>query len=433
MDPDAELPLSWLACCPPAWLGDVLRYAAMLLLGALACIASGVEIAVFSLPAASFQHAQDPALHRIGRMLDPAGRLLTVLRLFHTLVSLVLILLLLPLLAAQPGPRQALLLMLFALLLWAASDLVPRLLAAAAPLRIARRWAGWLARLYRLLGPLASLLEAGAAWIEKRLSSEAPEDPLDDIRQAIDLAPGEVSDTGEKKLLKGIVNFSNTPVRSIMQARVNIKAIDQRMPFDQLLAFIRENNYSRMPVYDGNLDRITGILHIKDLLPYLKSDTAPADLSSLLRESYFIPETKKIDALLEEFKRARRHMAVVVNEYGVTTGLVTLEDVIEEIFGEIHDEFDEEDGWRRSEDGSYLLEAQMSLPDVARALDLPDDYFAEAQEESDSLGGLVLERMGKIPASGERMTYKELELIVEQVARNRITTVRVVPAKPADA
>jgi len=254
---------------------------------------------------------------------------------------------------------------------------------------------------------------------------------IEDLRHAINLTSSDNESKDEKDILKGIANFSNIPVRSIMRARVDVIAIENHTPFDELVDIIQRHNFSRMPVYEDNLDHVKGILHIKDILPYLKNGTPHLDLHNILRSVHFVPENKKIDVLLEEFKAKRSHMAVVVDEYGGTAGIVTLEDVIEEIFGEISDEFDSED-WVYSKiaEDTYVFEGRISLIDVKRILELDDDVFEDARGDNDTLGGLILELHGKIPDKGDVIQYRNFELHVEGVGKNRITQVKMIIRTP---
>lgn len=279
--------------------------------------------------------------------------------------------------------------------------------------------------LRKLFTPFSYVLIEGTRFIDDRFKIKETNASLEDLRHAINLTATNEADKEEKEILKGIVNFSNITVKNIMRARVDVKAIEIQIPFDELMDFVRTHNLSRLPVYEENLDNVKGILHIKDLLPYLKKDSPPLELKTILRDVHFIPESKKIDTLLEEFKTERIHIAVVVDEFGGTAGIVTLEDVIEEIFGEINDEFDSED-WvytKMSED-TYIFEGRISLIDVKKIVGLDDSVFEDARGDSDSLGGLILELHGKIPNVGEVITYQNFELHVESVSKNRINMIK---------
>ncbi|MDX1907818.1 MAG: CBS domain-containing protein [Bacteroidia bacterium] len=313
-----------------------------------------------------------------------------------------------------------------------AALLIPRLLARYEPLSMARRLTPQAGLIVRLLLPASWLLLGLGGWVEKKLRFQEPAS-LDELKQAIDLTPSvSGEDAGEKEILRGIINLSNVTVRSIMRARVDVMAVEVETTFEDLLQLIRLNSYSRLPVYADNLDQIRGILHIKDLLPYL--DGTPPPLTELMRPAYFVPEHKKTDDLLEDFKSQQIHMAVVVDEFGGTAGIVTLEDIMEEIFGEIRDEFDSEDWvYTRLDPHTFIFEGRMHLPDMLRIIGLDDDTFDTVRGGSDSLGGLILALHGKIPEPGNQITWGRFTFTVESVSKNRIVMVKLSLASDSPA
>ena len=271
-------------------------------------------------------------------------------------------------------------------------EIVPKVFASKNRIRFVRLLATPLFFLRRVLALPARLLVALDAFIFRQLFRNGglreTNASLEDLRHAINLTTHRDEHRDEKEILKGIVNFSNIPVKSIMRARVDVSALEINTPPNEIIEFIQEHSFSRLPVYEENLDHIKGVLHIKDLLPFLSNQSSPISLKELLRDVHFVPESKKIDALLDEFKRRRLHMAVVVDEFGGTAGIVTLEDVIEEIFGEISDEFDSEDWvYTKKSDNTYIFEGRISLIDVKKIVGLDDEVFEDARGDSDSLGG----------------------------------------------
>ncbi|MEZ4773163.1 MAG: gliding motility-associated protein GldE [Bacteroidia bacterium] len=309
-------------------------------------------------------------------------------------------------------------------------EIIPKVYAAKNRHVIVKRVAVPLEILRTLFKPLAYILIEGTRFIDNKFKVKETNASLDDLRHAINITATDEASKEEKEILKGIVNFSNITVKSVMRARVDVTAIDLHMSFEELMSFINEHNFSRLPVYEESLDNVKGILHIKDLLPYLKTDSPDLDIQSLLRDVHFIPESKKIDSLLEEFKSQRIHIAVVVDEFGGTAGIVTLEDVIEEIFGEINDEFDSEDWvYTKMSEEEYIFEGRISLIDVKKIVGLEDDVFEDARGDSDSIGGLILELHGKIPSAGDMILYRNYELHVESVSKNRINMVKFVIKK----
>jgi putative hemolysin len=276
------------------------------------------------------------------------------------------------------------------------------------------------------LSPISFLLLRGTNFLDRRVSIESTAASFADIKHAIDLTSEEESPDEEKGILKGIVNLSNTAVRSIMRARVDIAAADISMSLQAVVDRINSEGYSRMPVVDDSLDQIRGILYAKDLLPLLRDDNHREDWQILMRPAYFIPETKKINDLLDEFKSRRLHIAIVVDEFGGTAGLVTLEDIIEEIFGEIVDEFDEvELVSSKLSDNVYVFDGKLPLNDLVRTIDLDDDIFEEVKGNADSLAGLILELYGKIPERGAVISHEQFRFTIESVAKNRIKRVKM--------
>jgi putative hemolysin len=414
-------------------LGQILLFI-VLIVGSF--LASGAEIAFFSLTKAEieeFRVSQSREAQRVWYLINDGKRLLATILITNNFVNVAAILVASNLLQFYADQYQwneqlhlILEIVLITGLLLLFGEIVPKVYASRNRLRLVSLLSLPLEVLRWLCRPLAWVLIRGTQFIDRRVKLYEESASLEDLRHAIDLTtPSSEEEKEEQDILKGIVNFSNTTVRSIMRARVDVAAVEVNMSFEALVAFIQELNYSRMPVYEENLDQVRGVLHIKDLLPYLRQTDPQVDLSQVMRDAYFVPESKKIDALLEEFKSQRIHMAVVVDEFGGTAGIVTLEDVIEEIFGEINDEFDSED-WvytKLSED-TYIFEGRISLNDVRKIVGLDDQVFEDARGDSDSLGGLILELHGKIPAVGEVIRYQSFELHVESVSRNRIAMVK---------
>ena len=440
MDPEPgslDLLLSLLSELPP-YAGVIGQFVLFGLLIAGSFMASGAEVAFFSLTKSEIEKFQEDAsteAQRIWRLISDSKRLLATILITNNFVNVAAILVASNLLRYYGeiyNWNEELLFLLEVFLITALlllfGEIVPKVYAARNRMRLVHLLSVPLLALRYVVKPLAWVLINGTRFIDRRMKIHEESASLEDLRQAIDLTTARTEEEkGEQDLLKGIVNFSNITVRSIMRARVDVKAVDLETPLPELIDFIRENNFSRLPVYEESLDNVKGILHIKDLLPYIKDYHLALNLRDLLREVYFVPESKKIDSLLEEFKTQHIHMAVVVDEFGGTAGIVTLEDVIEEIFGEINDEFDSED-WvytKLSED-TYIFEGRIGLNDVRKILDLDDQEFEDARGDSDSLGGLILELHGKIPTVGEVIAYKHYELHVESVSRNRIAMVKMV-------
>lgn len=248
----------------------------------------------------------------------------------------------------------------------------------------------------------------------------------DDLEQAIALTKEENGSEEDHKILEGIVNFGNTDVKQIMRSRVDTIAVDEEVNYHELLALIREAGYSRVPVYTDSFDHVIGIIYIKDLLPYL-SEESSFNWKILLRTPFFVPENKKIDDLLNEFQSKKMHMAVVVDEYGGASGIVTLEDVLEEIVGEITDEFDDDDlVYTKVDDKTFIFEGKTSLVDMYKVLDIDGKAFEHAKGEADSIGGFLVEHTGKILKNNEQYTFEDIKFIVEAADKKRVKSIKVI-------
>lgn len=306
-------------------------------------------------------------------------------------------------------------------------EIIPKVVATRKPVRIASFLATPLNIIQRILYPFSMLLVNSTRFIDKRYAHRYINITLDDISNAIDItADGKVDDE-DRKIMKSITRFGDINAREIMSPRVDLTVIDDSLPFNKVLKIIIESGYSRIPVYNDTPDTITGILYIKDLLPHLSAaDTF--NWKSLVRPPFFIPENKPINDLMQEFQEKKIHMAVVVDEYGGTSGIITLEDIIEEIVGEINDEFDieaENTFFTKIDDSNYVFEGKTTINDMCRVLGIDDRIFDEAKGESESLAGLILELAGKLPSTGEIFTLGEFTFRVEAADKRRIKKVKI--------
>ncbi len=308
----------------------------------------------------------------------------------------------------------------FLLLLF--GEIIPKVYAA----KYARRFAVLMSRpmfiLSKLFKPLSFFLVKSTSLVNKRLKKRKPEISMDDLSNAIYLAENEIKEN--KKILEGIVSYGNTVASEIMKPRVDVVAFDITTPFDVLLEKIKEHNYSRIPIYTETFDNVKGILYIKDLLPHYHKKNF--HWQSLLRPPYFVPESKKINDLLQDFQSKKNHMAIVIDEYGGTSGIVTLEDILEEIVGEISDEFDEPDlFYKKIDNYNYVFEGKTLLNDFFKILKLDDDIFDEVKGDADTLAGLLLELVGEIPQAGGTVQYKGFVFKVISSDVRRIKQIKV--------
>ncbi len=274
-----------------------------------------------------------------------------------------------------------------------------------------------------LLLIIAGLIALNFKSLSSFLTNQRSNISKDNISDALDMPHDDMDE--DEKLLKGIVNFGNINVSAIMCPRIDVTSIDIKSAFDKVVPLIVESGFSRIPVYSGSFDSIKGILYAKDILPYSNS---PADFKwqSLLRQPYFVPETKKINDLLKEFQGKKIHMAIVIDEYGGTSGIVTLEDILEEIVGEITDESDEDDMlFRKIDESTYIFEGKILLNDFCKTVNAEEDIFDNVRGEAETLAGLILEITGEIPQKGQTITHKQFCFSIESADRRRIKEIRV--------
>ena len=258
------------------------------------------------------------------------------------------------------------------------------------------------------------------------LSINSKQLSVDELSQALELTDSGETTVEEKKILKGIVNFGNLETRQIMCPRLDMFAIKKKTNISDVIEKVINKGFSRVPVYENTMDKIVGVLYVKDLLPYL--DREDFNWNELLRDPLYVPENKKLDDLLNEFKSKKIHMAIVVDEYGGTSGLITLEDVMEEIFGELNDEFDQDDSlFSKLDENTFIFDAKINLPDFYKALELQDSSsFEKISEEIETLGGLLIEKAQRIPRVGQVITHQDLKFVIEIVDKKRIKQVKVI-------
>ena len=311
----------------------------------------------------------------------------------------------------------------FLLLLF--GEVLPKVYANNNAVSFARFMAIPLAFLEKVFKPISILLVASTRIIDRRANNKGHDLSVDDLSNALELTSEAHEDKDEKKILEGIVKFGNTDVKQIMRSRIDVTALDHKNSYSQVLKTIKKTGFSRIPIYEESFDNIKGVLYIKDLLPYLNVEPE-FNWNSLLREVFFVPENKKIDDLLKEFQEKKIHLAIVVDEYGGTSGIVTLEDIIEEIVGDISDEFDDDDLiYSKLDNNNYVFEGKTALNDFYRILNIEGEEFEESKGESDSLAGFILEITGSIPNKGDQISFNNYNFIIEGVNKRRVTRIKV--------
>ena len=305
-------------------------------------------------------------------------------------------------------------------------EITPKILAAKRPVKFSRFMARPLQVLMVLFTPLSKLLVNSTSFMDKHLEKKKAEISMDDLSAAVDIATEASTPLEEKNMLKGIATFTEKEVSSVMKPRIDIIAVEVGMPYREMLETVIKSGFSRIPVYEESLDKVSGILYVKDLLPYLDAQTF--EWRMLLRPAFFVPENRKINDLFQDFREKKIHIAIVVDEYGGTSGLITMEDVIEEIVGEINDEFDnvkQEQHYTKIDDTTYLFKAQTSIVDFCKVFNLDEDYFEELQGEADTLAGLVLEIEGRIPEVGFSFDVEKFNFEITEADPRKIIQIKV--------
>ncbi|HRG37506.1 MAG TPA: gliding motility-associated protein GldE [Bacteroidia bacterium] len=304
-------------------------------------------------------------------------------------------------------------------------EVTPKIYATQNPLRVSRTLVILVQVLQRIFYPVSSFLIFTTSVLDKIIKPRAHNISVDELSQALELTVDEDIPAEDHKILKGIVKFGHTDVKQIMRSRMDVIAFESELGFTKLLDAITNSGFSRVPIYKGALDNVLGVLYSKDLLQYM-DEKDDFNWHSIIRPPFFVPENKKIDDLLREFQTKKIHLAVVVDEYGGTSGIVTLEDVIEEIVGEINDEFDDDDLiYSKLDDNNYVFEGKAHLNDVYRVLQIDGEDFEDAKGEADTLAGLILEVEGRIPTKNEKIQFKNLSFTIEAADNRRIKRVKV--------
>ena len=278
--------------------------------------------------------------------------------------------------------------------------------------------------LSKIFYPINKILVSSSTIIEKKFQTKGYKISIDELSTALEIAGDNDTNEDEKRILKSIVQFGNIDVKQIMKSRIDIISIEESFSFNKIKNIIISSGYSRIPVYKDNFDNVTGVLYIKDLLPHLKKDKF--NWKKLIRTPFFVPESKMIDDLLKEFQIKKIHLAIVVDEYGGTSGIVTLEDIIEEIVGEINDEFDD-DGkvYSKLDDKNYVFEGKTPLTDIIKVLNIEADFFNEIKGDSDTLAGLILEINGKIPIKNDVIKFKNYKFTIESSDKKRVKRIKL--------
>ncbi|MCM1067839.1 MAG: gliding motility-associated protein GldE [Muribaculaceae bacterium] len=391
---------------------------------------SGSEMAYFSLtPSQCEELEDDPKGSRIVALLKNPQQLLATILIANNLVNVTIVVLcnfaLGPVFDGMSAVLSFILqtvILTFLILLF--GEIIPKLYANNNPVGWARFALGGLSTIYRLLSPASRLLVKSGTLVKRVVAKQANDITPSELSRALDITEGT---SGDKEMLEGILKFGTTTASEIMTPRVELTDLDVSMTFSRVMEVVLESGYSRMPAYEDTQDNIKGILYSRDLLPYIGKDTPDTfEWQKLLRPAYFVPESRQIDDLLEDFRKLKIHMAIVVDEYGGTQGVVTLEDVLEEIVGDIDDEYDEPDTtYKRLRDDTYVFEGRTPLTDFFRVTGLEADDYDAVTEDVETLAGMLLAIKGDFPKDKEPLVYGRCRFLVLEIVDHRITEVRV--------
>lgn len=411
---------------------DIILLLVLVLMLLLSALISGSEVAFFSITPADRELMDEskPRQQKILELLEEPDHLLATILISNNFVNVGIVIVSTYLLNSLFSPDSWSPLLTFVVeilsitgVLLLFGEILPKVYANAARLQFAQLVTPLLARIHSVLYPISTRLSKTINRIN--IEGRGPQLSVDDLEQALELTADENSNEEEQRILKGIIRFGSTTVKEVMTPRTSVIAIDIKAPYPETLQHITESGYSRIPVFDENLDQIKGLVYIKDLLPYMDA-SENFGWQELMRVPFFVPESKKIDDLLKEFQQRRIHLAIVVDEFGGTSGVISLEDVLEEIVGEISDEFDDEDVvYSKLDDYNYVFEAQTPLIDFCRVLGISRDQFDTVYGESETLAGLVLELAGKFLEKNEKVNYNAYTFRVESVDQRKLIRIKV--------
>ena len=399
----------------------------------ISALLSGAEVAFFSLSTKDLDEASKQDLSKanlIISLLEKPKKLLATLLVANNFINIGVVILFSyigsDLFSSVSSPLLKFILevivVTFLILLF--GEVLPKVYANRNNLKFAKFVAQPLYILDKLLSPISLPMRAITIFLHEKLGKQKSNFSVDQLSQALELTSSEGTSQGEQKILEGIVSFGNTDTKQVMSPRIDIFAIEINETFGKLLPKIIDKGYSRIPVYNDNIDHIEGVLFVKDLIPHI--DDKDFDWKTLLRAPFFVPENKKLDDLLKDFQTMKNHLAIVVDEYGGTSGLVSLEDVIEEIVGDISDEFDDDDlSFSQIDAKNYLFEGKINLKDFYRIIDVDESLFEDRKGEAETLAGFLLEIHGNFPKKGHKLTFGNCNFVIETVDKKRIKQIKV--------
>lgn len=410
-----------------------LKIVVLVLLLACSALISAAEVALFGLSQTNLNEMQENDSQRgklVVQLLDKPKKLLATILITNNAINIGIVLLFSSIgdtiFEGIEGTLRFLLEVVVAtFLILMFGEILPKIYANRNRVQFSHFMAIPLKGLNYIFTPLSSPMRSITLYMEDKLGKKKSNLSINHLSQALELASEGDTTKEEQKILEGIVTFGNTDTKQVMRPRIDIFAVNEKMKFLEVIEEIKKNGYSRIPVFSENMDNVLGVLYVKDLLPYI--DRKTFNWMSLIREPYFVPENKKLDDLLLEFQEKKNHLAVVVDEYGGTSGIVTLEDIIEEIVGDISDEFDDEDlVFSKLDDHNYVFDGKTALKDFYRVVKIEEEEEFESKKgESETIAGFVLEISGSFPKIGEKVMFKDYRFIVESMDKKRLKRIKV--------
>ncbi|MCV2486141.1 gliding motility-associated protein GldE [Flavobacterium sp. SH_e] len=411
----------------------IIGFVGIFILLFLSAIVSGAEVALFSLSQQDIDNSlnDNPAKGKIiSNLLDKPKKLLATLLVANNFFNIGVVILFAYIgqnifaNVGSPAFKFTLEVILVTFLILLFGEVLPKIYASRNSVRFAKHVAYPLAFLDKVLTPISLPMRAVTIYFQNKLGKQKSNFSVNQLSQALELTDSEGTSTEEQKILEGIVSFGNTDTKQVMSPRIDIFALEISETFAEIYPKIIETGFSRIPIYRDNIDQIEGVLFVKDLLPHI--DKEEFDWTSLIREAFFVPENKKLDNLLKDFQSLKSHLAIVVDEYGGTSGLVSLEDVIEEIVGDISDEFDDENlNFSQIDENNFLFEGKINLKDFYRIVDVDEDVFEVHKGEAETLAGFILEILGNFPKKDQKVPFENCIFTVETVDKKRVKQIKV--------
>lgn len=431
MDPE---PSSFLLILSAINVSVIVGTALLFVLLFCSALISGAEVAFFSLTKSDIEKGIDDGFRRlkiVSKLLERPKKLLATILIANNFINIGIVILFAYLGNFIFSNISSIVIKFFVevvivtFLILLFGEILPKIYASRNHVKFATFMAYPLKVLDVLFSPLSMPMRSITLAIHRNLGREKSNLSVDQLSQALELTSEEDTTMEEQKILQGIVSFGNTDTKQVMRPRIDIFALNEEMKYEDIIPEIIKNGFSRIPVYKDNIDTVVGILYVKDLLPYI--DNKQFKWTSIMREPFFVPENKKLDDLMNEFQEKKVHLAVVVDEYGGTSGIVSLEDIIEEIVGEISDEFDDEDlVYSKLDSKNYVFEGKTALKDFYRVLKLEDDsIFEEEKGEAETLAGFVLEISRGFPKQDSKIIFEDYVFVIESIDKKRLKRIKV--------